>query len=83
MAVFDPVLLVFLNRTRNQAKILYWHHNGFCLWLMRLGAQRFKTKPDAGDEAIELTVRELNHTPEDIHFWDNQPHKVLMPRLVT
>lgn len=25
------------------------------------GAQRFKTKTDAGDEAIELTVRDLNH----------------------
>ena len=37
-----------------------YQRNGFCLWLKRLESERFKTKPDAGDEAIELTVDELN-----------------------
>jgi len=58
--VFNPVVFVFLNRPRSQVKILYWERNGFCLWLKRLEAERFKTKPDAGDETIELTVDELN-----------------------
>ena len=34
-----------------------------------------KTKPDADDEAIELTVRELNFLLEGIDLWGNQPHK--------
>lgn len=57
VALYDPVLLAF--RTRNQVKILYWYRNGFCLWLKRLEVEDFKCKTDAGDDAIELTVREL------------------------
>jgi len=79
---FNPVLFVFLNRTRSQVKILYWERNGFCLWLKRLEAERFKTKPDVGDEAIELTVDELNWLLDGIDLWRNRPHQVLTPRFV-
>lgn len=74
--VFNPVLFVFINRTRSQVKILYWERNGFCLWLKRLDAERFKTKPDVGDEAIELTVDELNWLLDGIDLWRNRPHQV-------
>jgi hypothetical protein len=56
VAVLDPVLFVFLNKSRNRVKILYWKHNGFCLWLKRLDSERFKTSPDVTDEAIVLSA---------------------------
>ena len=80
--MFDPVLFVFLNRTRNQVKIMYRHRNGFCWWLKRLEAERLKIKADVGDEAFDLTVRELNQLLEGVDLWGNQLHKVLTPRFV-
>ena len=32
---FGSALYVFINRQRNKIKVLYWHRNGFCLWLGR------------------------------------------------
>jgi len=56
VAVFDPVLFVFLNWARNRMGILYWERNGFCLWLKRLVAERFKAPPEPGDAAIVLST---------------------------
>ena len=81
-AVFDPVLFVFLNRQRNRVNILYWERNGFCLWLKRLESERFKTSPDAGAEAIVLTVQELNWLLDGFDLRRNRPHQVLTPRYV-
>ncbi|MDU8362783.1 IS66 family insertion sequence element accessory protein TnpB, partial [Pseudomonas syringae group sp. J309-1] len=32
VAVFDPVLFVFLNKPRNRVKMLYWECNGSSAW---------------------------------------------------
>nr|WP_315418652.1 IS66 family insertion sequence element accessory protein TnpB [uncultured Pseudomonas sp.] len=82
VAVIEPVLFVFLNRHCNRVKILYWERNGFCLWLRRLESERFKTSPDGSDEAIVLSVQELNWLLDGLDLWRYRPHQVLTPRFV-
>lgn len=78
VAVFDPVLFVFLNRHRNRVKILYWERNGFCLWLKRLKSERFKTSHDVTEEAIVLSVQELNWLLDGFDLWRNRPHQLAL-----
>lgn len=64
-----------LHRTR-QVKIFYRKRNDFCLGLKRLEAERFKTKPDAGDKAIELKVDEQDW----LGYWAHARRNLLTHR---
>ena len=55
---FSGDLFVFCNRLRSIIKILYWDHNGFCLWHKRLEKDRFKW-PQSVDEVVSIDQRQL------------------------
>ncbi len=82
VAVFDPVLFVFLKKPHNGVNILYRERNSFCLLLKRLEFERFKISPDVADEAIVLTVQKLNWMFDGFDHWRNHPIQVLTPRFV-
>jgi hypothetical protein len=44
---FGSALYVFINRGRNKIKVLYWHRNGFCLWLKLLASTQYWPAGDA------------------------------------
>ena len=55
---FSGNLFVFCNRSKTILKILYWDHNGFCLWQKRLERHIFKW-PVSRDEVLHFNEREL------------------------
>ena len=82
VSLFEPSIFVFLNRARNRVKILYWERNGCCLWMKRLEQETFKAPPAECEEAIELSVEEVNWLLDGFDLWKNRPHKVLTPRFI-
>jgi transposase len=70
---FSGYLFVFSNRRRNIVKILYWDHNGFCLWLKRLEKDRFKW-PDICDRTLEIGRRELNWLLDGLEIHQSKAH---------
>lgn len=75
--VFSEKLFVFINRRRDQVRILYWERSGFCLWLKRLEQERFKWPGFMGGEVVTLTGQQLNWLLDGIDLRHVQPHQVL------
>lgn len=73
---FGQALYVFINRQRTKVKVLYWHRNGFCLWMKRLEAEKFAWPGEcAGVE--QISAQQLEWLLEGIDLWRHAPHKTL------
>ena len=70
-------LYVFINRQRDKIKVLYWHRNGFCLWLKRLEEEKFHWPKRCETNTQTVTIREFEWLLEGIDLWRNKPHKTL------
>ena len=74
---FASALYVFINRHRNRIKVLYWHRNGFCLWLKRLESEKFAWPRDGAAATHTINLQEFEWLLEGFDLWRNQPHKTL------
>ena len=53
-------LFLFLNRSRDRIKILFWDRDGFCIWYKRLERGTFQLLTTANDDqGIELDYSQL------------------------
>lgn len=71
---FSGCIFAFCNRKRNLIKLLYWHNNGFCLWMKRLEKDRFSW-PDSDCELLEVSSRELSWLLEGLSIEQRKAHK--------
>jgi len=60
LSPFSEHLFVFINKTRDKIKILYWERSGFCLWQKRLEKEKFKWPRHCEETVIKLTGQQLN-----------------------
>jgi transposase len=74
---FTEALFVFCNRQRSGIKMLYWQHNGFCLWQKRLEKEHFFWPGTDQAAVLELTVQQLNWLLEGYDISTMKPHKKL------
>lgn len=59
----DPLsghLFLFLNRSRDRLKVLFWDRDGFCIWYKRLEAGTFQLPSVTScEQGIELDYSQL------------------------
>jgi transposase len=70
----DPLsgqLFVFFNKRHDRVKILYWDHNGLCLWCKRLEEGVFRP-PRVNGEVYSVTTHELTLLLEGIELTNRQ-----------
>ncbi len=70
---FSGHIFVFSNKRHNIIKILYWDHNGFCLWQKRLEKHRF-IWPKAEEDVMEVDQRQLMWLLEGLDVGNLQGH---------
>ena len=90
---FDPFsrnLFCFVNKRRNQIKVLYWQKSGFCLWLKRLEEERFKwpthlpvhESPVARPPVVTLDEAQFLWLLDGLDLKHLKPHRALEYRSV-
>jgi transposase len=90
---FDPFsrnLFCFVNKRRNQIKVLYWQRSGFCLWLKRLEEEKFKwpfhlpalESVTARPPVVTLSEEQFLWLLEGLDLKHLKPHRALEYRSV-
>ena len=80
---FSGGLFVFINKSRDRLKIIYWESNGFVTWYKHLQAEKFSWPLKESDKSIKITSKELNWLLDGFNIFDLKPHQKLKYSLVS
>ena len=69
-------LYVFCNRCRDKIKILYWDHNGFCLWYKRLEQDHFRLSY-ASPGVVQVDQQQLRWLLDGLDYTKLQGYKMV------
>lgn len=83
MDPFKSAAFVFVNRSRDKLKVLYWDTNGFCLWQKRLEKQHFVWPLQHEHDVVALTGDQLNWLVGGYDIFRFPPHETLRFGAVT
>jgi transposase len=71
-------LFVFIGRSRNKLKILYWDRNGFAVWYKVIeGREKFPWPRRMQVTSITLSIEQLQWLLEGYDVWKMKPHRAL------
>ena len=70
---FSGNLFVFYNKRRDRLKMIYWHINGFYLWMKRLEKGRFPMAASSSGTLTGMTPYQLQGLIQGIE-WEKIPH---------
>ena len=82
---YDPLsrnLFCFVNKRRNQIKVLYWQRSGFCLWQKRLEEERFCWPFHLEGPVVTLDEDQFLWLLDGLDLKHLKPHRALEYRTV-
>lgn len=71
---FSGALYVFINRSRNKIKCLFWETNGFVLYYKSLAEEKFLW-PKTENELLTITGQQMNWLLDGYDISRLKPHK--------
>lgn len=75
--LFGINLFVFIARSRDRIKCLYWDKTGFAMWIKRLEEDKFCWPQSFSGPTLELTSEQLEWLLDGIDIFKLHKHKAL------